>query len=116
MLHVRRRKPTGEVPASRPQHRGTGSRRAEQYTNARSSCREYRKSYSNLLIRRDLQDFVAPGQRAAELVGMMPSILAGTPDVSIEKPTFDHAAGVSSSLAFPRPGTDCQPTRCPVGC
>jgi len=28
MWHVRRRRPTGKVPASRPQHRGAGSRRA----------------------------------------------------------------------------------------
>jgi len=54
------RRTTGKMPASRPQHRGAGSRRAEQYTNARSICRERRKSYSNLLIRRDLRSHLLP--------------------------------------------------------
>jgi hypothetical protein len=34
-------KTPGKRPLSRPQHRGEGSRRAEQYANARSSRREH---------------------------------------------------------------------------
>ncbi len=59
--HGRHGGTTGKIPASRPQHRDAGSRRAEQYANARSSCRERGQGYSNLLIRRDLQPHPLPG-------------------------------------------------------